>query len=215
MDVLLCDYKTLVEGADDFLGGPYFQSNSSETMTGREFIVSQKIPWVVWSCAYKRDFLLQNDIRFEENIRFEDVDFLIKSIIVASGVVYRPIELVVHTLSQSQTTQVNNDADKITDLFRLADRIKRIGIDEQAIDPRSANAVMGHHLYMYKSNVIRYLWRLSPSQIFHLLQNFRAYTPTDIRWLSFSARHPRIFAGCLVFIKPLIPIFRKLYLSIK
>lgn len=205
------DFSAVAE--DRIVKPNHYSTNNSKVMSGRSFMQKQEIPWVPWCYLYKRAFLQENQLRFEEHIRFEDADFVIKCTITASSIIFVPLVVICHTQSTEQTTHVGNDPEKIIDLFKLSDRVKQIAIQEMDIDAKCAEAIIGHHLFCHKYDILRYLWRVPFSTMLHILKRYKAYTPNNNAMLTFSAKHPLIFATLLQMMKPVLPTFRKIYMS--
>lgn len=210
-DILMFDFSTVAE--NQTVKSDHYSTNSSQVMSGRFFMQEQEVPWVPWCYLYKRTFLQQNRLRFEEQVRFEDADFVIKCTIAASSIIFVPLVVICHTQSTEQTTHVGNDSEKIIDLFKLSDRVKQIAIHEMDVDAKCAEAIMGHHLFRHKYNILRYLWRVPFSKMLYILRHYKAYTPNNNAMLTFSAKHPLIFAILLQMMKPVLPILRKIYMS--
>ena len=142
----------------------YFQENSTTIMTGADFIKTQHIPWEPWLYAYKRSFLTKNNLQFAEYCRFEDTDFVINCTIHAPNIRFCNIPAYCHTINSQQTTLIGNDSDKITDLFKMNNRLKVIVTSENFEDKECLKTVLNHHFYIFKTNIIRYLWRCSPKK---------------------------------------------------
>ena len=213
VDIVMFDFEAFTNGI--ISQKSHYLHNDTKEMKGREFLQSQEIPWVPWCYLYRRDFLNEHCLRFEENIRFEDADFVMKCTILAQRMFFVPLIVVGHTYSDSQTTAVGNNVGKIIDLFRLSDRIKKIAMEEMLVDKECSNAILAHHLFRHKYDIMRYLWRIPFSQMVYILRHYRAYVPNNNKWLTFSARYPLIFAIVLQLLKPLFPLMRKIYLSSK
>ncbi|MCM1317571.1 MAG: glycosyltransferase, partial [Bacteroides sp.] len=211
LDIVMYDFELINSG--DVKHDMY--NDSQEIMSGRKFIQTQQIPWCPWCYAYRRGFMLENDIFFEENVRFEDTDFTIRSTIAAKKMAYIPVKVVKYLYWEGQTCKIGEDFQRIYDYFKMSRRIRAVGENVLDEDQATAKAVMGHHHFMHKANIQRYLWRLPFKQKLQILRECRAYTPCSDRMLSFSSRYPLAFACILQGVKPLLPIVRKVYLKLK
>lgn len=156
LDIVMYDFELINSG--DVKHDMY--NDSQEIMSGRKFIQTQQIPWCPWCYAYRREFMFENDIFFEENVRFEDTDFTIRSTIAAKKMAYIPVKVVKYLYWEGQTCKIGEDFQRIYDYFKMSRRIRVVGENILKEDPATAKAVMGHHHFMHKANIQRYLWRL-------------------------------------------------------
>lgn len=213
IDVFMFDFEDSVDGV--VTKQDHYQHNIVGEMRGRIFMQRQEIPWTPWCYLYSKDLLNRNSLRFVENVRFEDGDFVVKCTIHAQRIFFTPLVVIGHTYSSSQGSAVGNNVDKIIDLFRLSDRVKTIAIGEMCIDKGCANTILGHHLFRHKYDIMRFLWRAPFTQMLYILRNYRAYIPNNNRMLTFSANHPLIFAIGLQLFKPTFPILRRIYMLLR
>ena len=187
--------------------------DSQDVMSGHDFIKRNSIPWSPCLCAYRRLFLLENNMLFQENVRFEDTDYIINCIRIANRIQYAAIVVYNYIMYNSHTTKVRCEKNKIVDLFELSDRIKEIAYKEQ--DKEISNCIMRHHFFLYKMNILRYWWRLSYKDRKELLVTYQPMLPCKDKLVSFIGRYPRLFLMASTVVKPLLPGLRYVYLKIK
>ena len=211
LDVLTYDYIDIntITGEKNCCS----QQNSIKEMSGSEFINSQKVSWMGCLFALKKEFLFAQHIQFAEYVRFEDEDFALKCVARAKSIRYAPLQIFYYIHNPEQTSSVNNSLSKVTDMFKAMKRTEQLAIEESATNQNTCNILLGHHWFMYKSTLMRYLWRLSPKHILSLLCTYRPYTPCPSKLLTFCAKHPRIVGCCLIAAKPILPLVRKVYLK--
>lgn len=212
VDILMCD-EVLVE--DGKRRTYFYLNNSREEMAGRSFLKKNEIPWAPWLFVYRRDFLIINHLSFAEKVRFEDIDYVINNVRLALRIKHVPILLYNHTVSRYQTSRIESDKNKITDLFKMCNRIKCLAIEEAGIDAETAQIIAGHHLFMYRANILRYWWRLSYKDRKELLVTYKPMLPCKDKLVSFIGRYPRLFLMASTVVKPLLPGLRYVYLKIK
>ena len=208
VDILMCD-EVLVE--DGKRRTYFYLNNSREEMAGRSFFKKNEIPWAPWLFVYRRDFLIINHLSFAEKVRFEDTDYVINNVRLALRIKYVPILLYKHTVSRYQTSRIESDKNKITDLFKMCNRIKCLAIEEAGIDAETAQIIAGHHLFMYRANILRYWWRLSYKDRKELLVTYKPMLPCKDKLVSFIGRYPRLFLMASTVVKPLLPGLRYVY----
>lgn len=106
--------------------------------------------------CYRRSFLLENDLKFEEKVRFEDVDYVMKATVMAKSIIYYTEIKLIHTLSENQTTFIGNDLPRITDLIKMFYRVRIVGESYLKENNACANAILGHHQFAYNSFTKRF-----------------------------------------------------------
>jgi len=181
-----------------------FGNNPQNILSGRDYIVKCAIPWTPWEYAYSLDFLRREKLRFEENVRMEDSDFVMKCTLSATNMAYRPIAVVRHTVYDGQTSSIGNDVSKLEDMFKNCERVGAIALGQMKIDFASARVVVGQYRFKCRTCVMRYLWRLRYSDILRLLKTYPAYPQISDRFINFTSRHPRITAIILTSAKPFL-----------
>lgn len=173
-------------------------------MGGGEFMQKVPIPWVPWLYAYKKDFLVSNKILFTENVRFEDTDYVIKCTLLATKILFIPLDVVVHKINEGSTSMVGNDVDKITDLFRLSYRIRSLADFFLQKDRGGGVAAMGHHVFHYHTLLVSYLWRLSYDEIVEILIKYPPYENSNDHLIIFVSKFPRIYAMTAQIMRPVL-----------
>lgn len=216
MDVIMCDYEL----SDDATGaiketGHYAKVNSTEEMDGRRYVRTQEVPWTPWCTVYRIEYLREKGIEFEENVRFEDSDYVMKSLINAASVVFVPFAMNNHTESDTQQSSVGDNPDAIEDLFKISERVRVVGASLLDTDSATAAAVLYHHWFKHKSDIVRYLWRLPAGRMRRVLHTYPAATPSPHKWLDFTAKHPDITFALLMAAKPVLPLARKIFMMIR
>lgn len=97
----------------------------------------------------------------------------------------------------------------------MCNRIKCLAIEEAGIDAETAQIIAGHHLFMYRANILRYWWRLSYKDRKELLVTYKPMLPCKDKLVSFIGRYPRLFLMASTVVKPLLPGLRYVYLKSK
>lgn len=190
-------------------------SDNQDVMSGREFLKRNSIPWVPWFCVYRRRFLVDNNLFFEENVLFEDSDYVIDCIRRAVSIKYVPIIVYRYKVYDTQTSQIGADIKKVVGLFELNERIKSLCLDEKERDYGVAMVINAHYEFRFKSIILRYWWRLSYKDRKELLVTYKPMLPCKDKLVSFIGRYPRLFLMASTVVKPLLPGLRYVYLKIK
>ena len=190
-------------------------SDNQDVMSGREFLKRNSIPWVPWLCVYRRRFLVDNNLFFEENVLFEDSDYVIDCIRRAVSIKYVPIIVYRYRVYDTQTSQIGADIKKVVGLFELNERIKSLCLDEKERDYGVAMVINTHYEFRFKSIIPRYWWRLSYKDRKELLVTYKPMLPCKDKLVSFIGRYPRLFLMASTVVKPLLPGLRYVYLKIK
>lgn len=196
-DIVMFDYvlRTIFSNREDIVDNIYSkQGMPNGIISGTDFIKNYSMPWTPWCYAYKRRFLMKNQIRFVENVRFEDVDYVMRCTLLANKMVFLPINTYCHIDSGTNTSFVRNDRNLIEDLCKISIRMKNVAYDFIPVDKDAAMVAMNHHTYHYHDLLVRYLWRLRYNDIVRLLTKYSPYEKTGDRLISFSQKSPQLYA---------------------
>ena len=181
------------------------KSFKTEVLSGRDFIQKYPIPWSPWCYLYKKSFLLANNVRFVEGVRFEDVDYVINCTLLAHNMVFLPIEVYRHIHSGENTSFVGNDRKRIEDLFRISIRMKNVALNFGSVEKDAAvRAAMGHHIYQYHWMLERMAWRLSFEEILEMFHKYPPYDKSEDKLINFTRKHPRLYAALAQIARPFL-----------
>lgn len=189
LDLLMCDHVR----SDDTTGRMYYTHNSSIKMKGTEFISTQKVPWTPWMYAYRRQFLIEQNIRSRENVSFDDTDYVLRCTVRAMAMKYEPICLYKYSVDcrPGQSVKVGNNIRKIEQLFMTCKAIQEEVVLYISQDKVVASALLGHYSYAYGMNILRYFWRISFSERKRLLKDYPAFfigVPKRLQdWITWGA----------------------------
>lgn len=79
---------------------------------------SKDYNWNVWNKIYKKEFLIQNNIYFEENVYFEDVNFTIKAIYLSNLIAAVPNTFYYYCVRPNSVVKSRQDKKKKRRPFR-------------------------------------------------------------------------------------------------
>lgn len=193
-----------------------YASLNQEIMTGAEFIQRQPVSWCPWCYMYRRDSILESKILFEENVRFEDVDFVLKFLAQAKATRFIPLAIIYHVVHKEEQSYIGNDKEKIEDLLKIEHRIVIAADQQRKVDWKTGQAMMNHAIIQRISSLKRYLWRLSYRDMNEVLSNNYYPSKTYNNLVDFSNSHIRITVFILSSLKPvffcaetIIQLYRK------
>ena len=119
LDIVICDYYRYFDsGEKEEVKLPNFKNSSLKK--NPDIICEHLSPWAK---LYKRDLIIKNNIRFVENLKYEDAPFVIESLDKATkiGKVNEPLNYyVIH--EQSETTIRDK---KVFDIIKIVDKIRK------------------------------------------------------------------------------------------
>lgn len=145
---------------------------------GTEFFVEyyNMLSSVVWRSVYKRDFLLENDLKFHNGIFFEDVEFTPLAFSKASRVIYTGIPFYYYRKRSSSITTSTTTLRKISDTIRVWEVLTSASNE---LDEEKAGRIfreLGFHNFLYQYS--RYASKIAHSeyQSVKSLCNNRMYT---------------------------------------
>lgn len=154
VDFATCDSKCKIKEYD------YYVANSSENMSGPEFLHKNEIAWMPWGYIFNREYLLQNKLQFVENVRFEDADFVMDCIAHSKSIVYVPQIIVCHRETELQTSCMGYSIEKNEDFIKMSQRVGMLADRLKAEGNPGWEIILKQHQYMYKSSLKRNIWRL-------------------------------------------------------
>lgn len=195
--------------------GPFYAKYQSKTYVGTDFMVEFPVPWVPWLYCYRRLFLLENELEFEEKVRFEDVDYVMKATMSAKSIVYYPEVKIIHTISSEQTSNIGSDLLRITDLLALWHRVRLLGESYLDENEKCANAIIGHQQFAYNDFIKRIFWRLNPTDFLMLMKQYPAKIPSKFRLLNFVAKHPKMFIYTCSSVRPVLYGIRNIVVKLR
>ena len=90
-DIILCDFAREKVGVVN--NNPTHNWHNKNLMSGRDFMLSNGLPFGPCQYIYKRSLMVDNNVFFEENVSAEDVDWTHKLALKATRMQYQPILL--------------------------------------------------------------------------------------------------------------------------
>ena len=123
LDILVCDFAREEAGKPNMT--PIHNFPNKSIMNGRDFMLSNSLPYAPWKYIFKRSLMVDNNVFFEENVSAEDVDWTHKLALKAKRMQYKPLLLTHYILaSQSQTANEYNNIRLITERMYAGLRLK-------------------------------------------------------------------------------------------
>lgn len=102
LDILVCDFaRHPLHIPNNCLVHNF---KSQKVMTGREFLVTNSLPYAPWKYVFKRELMTANQVFFQEKVSCEDVDWSHKIAFYACTMQYRPILLTHYILTDNSQT---------------------------------------------------------------------------------------------------------------
>ncbi len=171
-------------------------------MSGCDYICKNQIGWAPWCYIYSRVFLLENNLFFEENVRWEDLDYVMKAILSAKRMSFLPIETYHYMLDGNNTSFMGADVGKVRDWFSMSIRVRNVAEDFMNINKHAAMVVMNHHIHHYSSALKKILWRLTFLDILYILENYKPYDKSNDKLIELVMKYPRLYAAWAQVLRP-------------
>lgn len=102
LDILVCDFAR--EEIDKPNNSLVHKFPNRNIISGREFMLTNGLPFAPWKYIFKRSIMIDNNIYFEENVSAEDVDWTHNMAISAQEVQYIPLLLTHYILNPTSQT---------------------------------------------------------------------------------------------------------------
>jgi len=205
LDVLMYDFE--IKDKRQSRSMLYIQ-NHQETVIGKEFFKVNAIPSVPWCCAYKTEFLKGESLYFEENVRIEDADWVIRVILAAKQIKYSPILVYHYAINNLSTTNLNSDDIlKLNDYFAMGHRIRKI--HDKCEDRNITTILRGHYSYRYRTYSYRLIHLHSFKEKLMLISKFfkKQFTLKDGVYLFFMSSFPVFYTCVLHICSPLLSAY--------
>jgi hypothetical protein len=214
LDILVCDFAREEAGKPNMT--PIHNFPNKSIMNGRDFMLSNSLPYAPWKYIFKRSLMVDNNVFFEENVSAEDVDWTHKLALKATRMQYLPILLTHYILApQSQTANEYKNirliAERIYAGLRLKDLAAYYKQDNAVSDHINSIATTFFHkalLFM----MVKYTNTKTKSQIIN------QYIPKEQygdRLVDFASKHTNLFAHLSNFTSPFLKLALVLKRTIK
>lgn len=198
------DYETRSDDDLSLISSSQYSHNPAFALKGEQYLSNADIPWVPWLTAFKKDFLLYNNIKFADGVRFEDTDYMLKSILLAESVIYKPIIVVCHTINPYSTVHFGKDIKKISERCMTINRIYDIVTLYADKYPEGTKAIKGHYNYCQNAILKTTLWRLNYRDILSILGKYPYQGDITTGLIGLTSRHPKLYALISQVFRPLI-----------
>lgn len=210
-ELIMYDHERRNEETGNLISSMYYSKNPQNEMSGECYLKKAEIPWEPWLTAYKKSFLIEHNIRFAENVRFEDTDYVLKCCLLAKSVRYIPLNIVVYAHRTGSTVQIGNNFQKIKENFMTGERICETINRYHTTHVKGCDCLLNHYTFLYDSLVKRTLWRLKYKEIKEILKTYpfqtfnRKWKDRPHLWGGYlTSCIPSIYAFSSQFIRPIL-----------
>lgn len=163
---------------------------ASQIMTGSEYHIKQPSPSKATEALFKKSCFLNNNLWFEENIRFEDLDFVIKFLVLANKVIFVPILAYCYIIHKGSTTDIGPDRTKMKELLFMCNRLAYAALDFNKEYPRNSEIMLGHAGVARVSFLKRDLWKLPFRERLSVLHVVKLPFKTGKKFADFTSEYP-------------------------
>ena len=177
---------------------------NSEVIETSEYLKNYPVPWSPWHYAYRRSLLLEHNIKFVECVRWEDLDYVMKSLLSVDYIKRIPLTVYKYVLTGENTSIMGKDMVRIEDWMKMSVRIKDVAESFMYSKGEAANTVMNHHIYHYSTLLKRTLWRLPYGTILKLLNRYTPYEKSGNALIDFTRKHPHTYAVLAQVVRPFL-----------
>lgn len=183
-----------------------YSDNSDSVYSGLDFIKNEQLTWAPWGYIYRRDFLLENNLKFEEHVRFEDADFAIRCISYARRIFYCPVSLVHYSCYEDSQTGFGKDTREIIGQMMQHDhRIRKEYLRISQTDAEAGEVIRQQARGAFKIGMRRFIW-LPFKDKHYLTQNYIKgyFTREDGGYLWFASTYPLLYSAALSAVSPIL-----------
>lgn len=192
----------------------HYSDQPTSAMSGKAFLKNHEITWMPWEYIYKTQYINGLNMRFVENVRFEDRDFILECIARATKIKYDPTVIICYNLHDSQTTVMGNDIARNTDLIKMA---FRLGVVAETLAKEGNPAyeqVLAHSDFSYNVIWKKHAWRLPYRVCRDVIRDYPPSKLSKYHVLQFMRRHPTLSACGFTAVSPLMRTIYFLYTHI-
>lgn len=212
LDLLAFDFVRGDESGNVVGEVAYSNRLHSRVVSGGEFMESQEVPWLPTIYLYRRMYLLEMGIKFVEGVRFEDVDYVLRSVIYAEKMVYLPKVVLIYTFNSSQTSTIGNSVEKIREIYLLSYRIGLLAEEVFHKGIAGSKEIVEHYIFSVRNYLKSYVWRLPYREIHALMKDYPPNKNLPIsRYLRWISNNPRQFAMVSACVSPFLHLAYRLY----
>lgn len=130
LDVVICDfYKEYDNGTLEEVKTPFFENAS---LKGNPDIITEYL--CPWAKLYTRKLIMDNKIRFPENLKYEDAPFVIEALTYASKIGKVEECLNYYLIHGNSETTVRDR--RCFDIIKIIDRIRRFTKDKEYLQEK-------------------------------------------------------------------------------
>lgn len=198
IDILLYDYQVW-SFDDDKLIYPSKANNSEEIMSGDDYLLTQNTPNYLWHEAFRRDFLLENNLMIKEGAMIDDADYIINAIMYAEKVRYAPFfGLKYYKFGKSGSNASSCDlyrGAKVTEEFmKLNDRLYEYAIKGKELNHPGYKKLLDIHRYYFKVALRDFLWTLPLKDMIRLTRKYPVRVQTSDKQSNFAMKHTVLYS---------------------
>ena len=133
-----------------------YSANHDRLVDGMTFIIENEYTWAPWGYSYRREFLLENDLKFVECVQFEDTDFVSLCISKAKSIQYNPFSLIHYTVNADSQTNVGSESkQKLDYFFQLSNRTIEVAKEIKKQNIKAGNKVLNIGEFCYITAIKR------------------------------------------------------------
>lgn len=170
-------------------------------LDGLSFVKKYKIPWVVWCYAFKRSFILDKGLKFEENVRMEDGDYVHRAVMCSSSLTFVSVPVVFYAINDDSVMNQSMSLSRVEWNIKMGMRFKDIAENFMSIDYDAAMVCLNNHYGIYKETLSQCLKCLPYTDIVYLLSTYKVYKDA-VGLLRITNKYPRLFAISFCILRP-------------
>ncbi len=184
-----------------------YAHNHTRTVDGMTFILENEYTWAPWGYSYKREFLLENNLRFVECVQFEDADFISKCVSHAKSIKFNPFPIIHYTVNLDSQTAIGSDTmQKMDFLFQICNRMRDVAIEIGTRHEAAGKKVYGLSEISYVIAIKRLIQFRNSKGRHAIIKKYVAgqFNESPMALLRYASRYPHAFTACLNLGSPLL-----------
>lgn len=204
LDILMYDYAT--DDSSVILSERFPHQQKTD---GLSLVKKYSIPWVSWCYAFKRSFLIEKELKFAENVRVEDGDYVYRAVMSASQITFIPLPVVCYIVHGDSVSSLPNDVLRAEWIIKMGTRFQKNAEDFMAVDRDAAMVCINICNGILKGLLPIYLGQLPRKDIVYLLKTYNIYEGTNFL-LKFAYGFPCMFSYSCIILRPLYKLWGRM-----
>jgi len=210
LDLLFFDFEIRLFENFQIIQSNSYVKNSTEIMSGNDYLLTQQVPNYMWHTAYNRKYILSHDLFIKEGVLIEDMDYSLGVICYASKVRYTPIVgLCYYKFGESggnvTSTVLDYNFKFVSGFLEMIERVNEKGENALQLGYPGGKTLTNIYHFYYNETLLRKLWQIPFREIITCLKQHPLAGNSPYKLSRLVSKHPMVYA---IGAKAIAPLYR-------